>query len=186
MLYARDGDTLLLHGSIASRLIRKLGDGIEACLSVTIVDGLVLARSHFHHSANYRSVVAFGACGVLDRCRGRRSARCTILSMRCCLAGLPSRVHRIATNLRRLLCCILTLWIFPQNCAAAIPRMIPPTPRCRSGPAWCRSSRLERAITESDCAIGTPPCRCRCRRGWRQPRHDRLSRQRASAARAGA
>ena len=60
MLYARDGDALLLHGSIASRLTQKLGDGIETCISVTIVDGLVLARSHFHHSANYRSVVAFG------------------------------------------------------------------------------------------------------------------------------
>ena len=65
MLYARDGDALLLHGSIASRLMRQLGDGIDACLGVTIVDGLVLARSHFHHSANYRSVVAFGKARTL-------------------------------------------------------------------------------------------------------------------------
>lgn len=60
MLYVRDGDDLLLHGSIASRLLKTLGEGIEACVCVTIVDALVLARSHFHHSANYRSVVAFG------------------------------------------------------------------------------------------------------------------------------
>jgi uncharacterized protein len=60
MLYARDGDALLLHGSIASRLINELGAGVPACISVTHVDGLVLARSHFHHSVNYRSVVAFG------------------------------------------------------------------------------------------------------------------------------
>ena len=66
MLYARDGDALLLHGSIASRLINRLGEGVEACVSMTIVDGLVLARSHFHHSANYRSVVAFGRARVLD------------------------------------------------------------------------------------------------------------------------
>lgn len=66
MLYARDGDALLLHGSIASRLINKLGEGVEACVSMTIVDGLVLARSHFHHSANYRSVVAFGRARALD------------------------------------------------------------------------------------------------------------------------
>jgi hypothetical protein len=65
MLYARDGDALLLHGSIASRLMRRLGDGVEACISVTIVDGLVLARSHFHHSANYRSVVAFGHARIV-------------------------------------------------------------------------------------------------------------------------
>jgi len=66
MLYARDGDTLLLHGSIASRLINQLGAGIPACISVTHVDGLVLARSHFHHSVNYRSVVAFGIATLID------------------------------------------------------------------------------------------------------------------------
>jgi uncharacterized protein len=60
MLYARDGDALLLHGSIASRLVNALGAGIPACVGVTHVDGLVLARSHFNHSMNYRSVVAFG------------------------------------------------------------------------------------------------------------------------------
>ncbi|MEO8011194.1 MAG: pyridoxamine 5'-phosphate oxidase family protein [Dokdonella sp.] len=67
MLYAREGNALLLHGSIASRLLRTLGDGIDACVCVTLIDGLVLARSHFHHSVNYRSVVAFGrASMVLD------------------------------------------------------------------------------------------------------------------------
>ncbi|MEO8670986.1 MAG: pyridoxamine 5'-phosphate oxidase family protein [Tahibacter sp.] len=66
MLYARDGDDLLLHGSIASRLMRQLGDGAPACISVTHVDGLVLAKSHFHHSANYRSVVCFGRASVID------------------------------------------------------------------------------------------------------------------------
>ena len=60
MLYARVDNALLLHGSIASRLLRALGEGVPACVCVTVVDGLVLARSHFHHSANYRSVVAFG------------------------------------------------------------------------------------------------------------------------------
>jgi hypothetical protein len=66
MLYARDGDALLLHGSIASRLLKQVGEGLETCVSMTIVDGLVLARSHFHHSANYRSVVAFGRAHVID------------------------------------------------------------------------------------------------------------------------
>jgi nitroimidazol reductase NimA-like FMN-containing flavoprotein (pyridoxamine 5'-phosphate oxidase superfamily) len=60
MLYGRDGSTLYLHGSVASRLLRSLAGGIDMCLTVTIVDGLVLARSAFHHSMNYRSVVAFG------------------------------------------------------------------------------------------------------------------------------
>ena len=59
-LYGRDGDTLYLHGSAASRMLRELDTGLPACVTVTLVDGLVLARSAFHHSMNYRSVVAFG------------------------------------------------------------------------------------------------------------------------------
>lgn len=66
MLYARDGDALLLHGSIASRLMNRLGEGVDACVGVTLLDGLVLARSHFHHSVNYRSVVAFGRARAVD------------------------------------------------------------------------------------------------------------------------
>ena len=60
MLYGRDGDSVYLHGSVASRLLRSLAGGIDVCLTVTVVDGLVMARSAFHHSMNYRSVVAFG------------------------------------------------------------------------------------------------------------------------------
>jgi nitroimidazol reductase NimA-like FMN-containing flavoprotein (pyridoxamine 5'-phosphate oxidase superfamily) len=58
--YGRSGDLLYIHGSAASRTLRELGDGIDVCVTVTIVDGLVLARSLFHHSFNYRSVVVFG------------------------------------------------------------------------------------------------------------------------------
>ncbi len=66
MLYARDGDRLVLHGSPASRLLRG-ARGVEVCVTVTLVDGLVLARSAFHHSMNYRSVVVIGrAAPVTD------------------------------------------------------------------------------------------------------------------------
>ncbi len=59
--YGRVGRTLFLHGSPASRLLRGAkADGVEICVTVTLVDGLVLARSAFHHSMNYRSVVVFG------------------------------------------------------------------------------------------------------------------------------
>lgn len=58
-LHARDGDHLLLHGSAASRLMRTAKNN-EVCVTITLVDGLVLARTAFHHSANYRSVVIFG------------------------------------------------------------------------------------------------------------------------------
>jgi nitroimidazol reductase NimA-like FMN-containing flavoprotein (pyridoxamine 5'-phosphate oxidase superfamily) len=59
-LYGRDGRTLYLHGSAASRMLRELETGIPTCVTVTLMDGLVLSRSAFDHSMNYRSVVAFG------------------------------------------------------------------------------------------------------------------------------
>ena len=60
MGFARIGDDLMIHGSAASRLMRNLAEGIDVCVTVTLVDGLVLARSAFHHSVNYRSVVILG------------------------------------------------------------------------------------------------------------------------------
>jgi nitroimidazol reductase NimA-like FMN-containing flavoprotein (pyridoxamine 5'-phosphate oxidase superfamily) len=64
-LYGREDDHLFLHGSAASRMLRKLETGVPACITVALVDGLVLARSAFHHSINYRSVVAFGNCKLV-------------------------------------------------------------------------------------------------------------------------
>lgn len=60
MVYVRDGDSILIHGSRKSRLMRMIGGGAPICLTVTLVDGLVLARSAFHHSMNYRSVMVHG------------------------------------------------------------------------------------------------------------------------------
>ena len=60
MLYARVGDTVYVHGSSKSRAMHALAEGASACLTVTIVDGLVLARSAFEHSTNYDSVMVFG------------------------------------------------------------------------------------------------------------------------------
>lgn len=58
--YARIGDQIYIHGSSASRMLRNLAQGVDVCVTVTHVDGLVLARSAFHHSINYRSVVVLG------------------------------------------------------------------------------------------------------------------------------
>jgi len=65
-LYGREGDTLYLHGSAANRMLRELEKGVPACVTVTLVDGLVLARSAFHHSINYRSVMAFGIARKIE------------------------------------------------------------------------------------------------------------------------
>lgn len=65
-LIARDGDALLLHGAPASRLIRHIQRGDPICVSITHVDGIVLAKAAFHHSINYRSVVLFGTGRVIE------------------------------------------------------------------------------------------------------------------------
>ena len=59
-LYARSDETLYMHGSGASRMLKTLAQGVDVCVTVTLVDGYVLARSAFHHSMNYRSVTALG------------------------------------------------------------------------------------------------------------------------------
>jgi len=65
-LHARHGDVLYVHGSAASRTLRALGGELSVCLTVTLVDGLVLARSAFHHSVNYRSVVLLGRARLIE------------------------------------------------------------------------------------------------------------------------
>jgi len=72
MAYGRVGDSLYLHGGLNSRLMRAM-EGMEICVTVTMVDGIVLARSNFHSSMNYRSVVAFGGTRILTD-RGEQDA----------------------------------------------------------------------------------------------------------------
>ncbi len=73
-IHWRDGDRLYFHGSPASGLLRNLRNGIQACVTVTLLDGLVMARSAFHHSMNYRSVVVFGiATEVSERAEKLRA-----------------------------------------------------------------------------------------------------------------
>lgn len=64
--YGRVGDRIYIHGSPASRMLRNLKAGIDVCVTVTLLDGLVLARSAFHHSMNYRSVVIFGKAEFVE------------------------------------------------------------------------------------------------------------------------
>jgi nitroimidazol reductase NimA-like FMN-containing flavoprotein (pyridoxamine 5'-phosphate oxidase superfamily) len=64
--YGRAGDVLYIHGSAASRMLRNLDQGVPVCVTVTLLDGLVLARSLFNHSMNYRSVVILGTATLVD------------------------------------------------------------------------------------------------------------------------
>lgn len=64
--YWRDGDIIYWHGAAAGRMLKHQREGVDVCVTVSHFDGLVLARSAFHHSANYRSVMAFGRCELVD------------------------------------------------------------------------------------------------------------------------
>jgi nitroimidazol reductase NimA-like FMN-containing flavoprotein (pyridoxamine 5'-phosphate oxidase superfamily) len=73
-IYARVEDRVYVHGSAASRMLRALSEGVDVCLTVTLLDGLVLARSAFHHSMNYRSVVALGRARLVTDDAEKRAA----------------------------------------------------------------------------------------------------------------
>jgi nitroimidazol reductase NimA-like FMN-containing flavoprotein (pyridoxamine 5'-phosphate oxidase superfamily) len=79
MVFGRDGDRLILHGSVASRLLRALDDGVAVCVTVTLIDALVASRSQFHSSMNYRSVVIIGtAQRIRDLDHARRAMACVV------------------------------------------------------------------------------------------------------------
>ena len=70
-LHARDGDRVLIHGSAASRMLRTIDDGVDVCLTVTLADQLVVARSAFHSSMNYRSVMLLGKARLIEEPRAK-------------------------------------------------------------------------------------------------------------------
>ena len=102
-LFARIGDEVFVHGSAASRMLRTLAGGVDACLTVTLVDGLVLARSVFNHSVNYRSVVVLGrAEPVEDKEPALRAFMERLLPGRWDEARRPTAKELKATSILRL------------------------------------------------------------------------------------
>ena len=79
-IYARDGERLLIHGSAVSRMLRAMQSGIAVCATVTLIDGLVLARSAYHHSINYRSVVILGTATEIGDRTAKLAALRTIVN----------------------------------------------------------------------------------------------------------
>jgi nitroimidazol reductase NimA-like FMN-containing flavoprotein (pyridoxamine 5'-phosphate oxidase superfamily) len=73
-MFARVGDAIYFHGSAASRMLRGVSSGLAVCVTVTLIDGLVLARSVFNHSMNYRSVVALGKAMLVDEAEEKIAA----------------------------------------------------------------------------------------------------------------
>src|SRR5229473_2420454 len=105
-LYARVGDAIYFHGSAASRMLRGASTGIAVCITVTLTDGLVLARSVFNHSMNYRSVVALGQASLLEapqeKLNALRAFTEKILPGRWKDARQPSEKELQATSILRL------------------------------------------------------------------------------------
>ena len=101
-LHARDGDTLLLHGASTSRMLRHMAQGGEVCVTITHVDGLVLAKSVFNHSVNYRSAVLFGRGRLVEDEAGKMAALAAftekILPGRWADARLPNPIEMKATS----------------------------------------------------------------------------------------
>src|SRR5262249_36133687 len=79
MVYGREADRLILHGSVASRLLRALESGGQLCVTVTLIDALVFSRSQFHTSVNYRSVVVVGRARRVPEGEGKRQAMKTLV-----------------------------------------------------------------------------------------------------------
>ena len=104
-LYARLRDELFVHGSSASRMLRALDAGIDACLTVTLVDGIVLARSVFNHSINYRSVVVLGRAQRVaddDKARALEAFTERLLPGRWAQARPPTPTELKATSILRM------------------------------------------------------------------------------------
>jgi len=105
-MYARVGDAVYFHGSAASRMLRNLSSGVSVCLTVTLPDGLVLARSVFNHSMNYRSVVALGQATLVsdlaEKLAALRGFTEKILPGRWKEARQPNEKELKATSILRL------------------------------------------------------------------------------------
>jgi nitroimidazol reductase NimA-like FMN-containing flavoprotein (pyridoxamine 5'-phosphate oxidase superfamily) len=103
--FGRDGRTIYLHGAAASRMLRELSTGVAVCVTVTVLDGLVLARSIFHHSVNYRSVVILGnasPCEGEEKSRGLKVVSDHIIPGRWAEVRAPSAIELRATSLLKL------------------------------------------------------------------------------------
>lgn len=128
---ARDGDQVLLHGSTGSPWLRALANGVETCLAVTAVDALVIARSGFESSMNFRSAVLFGRCRVIDGGQHRRAL--DILTE----ALLPGRVAEVRLATAKELAATIVLALPIEQWSLKVSDDWPDDgPEDVAGPAW--------------------------------------------------
>ena len=153
-LYARIGDAVYFHGSAASRMLRGVSEGANVCLTVTLTDGIVLARSVFNHSMNYRSVVALGKATLVDAPQEKLDAAFTekILPGRWRDARQPNEKELKSTSILRL----------PLTEASAKVRVGPPEDAAADYalPVWAGVIPLHVAagapVRDEKCDLGIP------------------------------
>ncbi len=145
MAYARDGERLLLHGATTSRLVQALASGAQACVTVTLLDGLVLARSAFDSSMNYRSAVVFGSARPLAGEVERRWALDLLTDHL-----LPGRTKELRAPLERELAATEVLELVIEE-ASAKRRSGPP-----SEPAGAAASGAWAGVVPLRLAAGEP------------------------------
>lgn len=144
MNYARMGDAIYLHGSVASRLLQALRGGAPACATVTLLDGLVLARSAFHHSMNYRSVVILGVAREVAAADEKRAALTAIVEH-----VLPGRSAAVRAPSAAELASTLVLSL-PLTEASAKVRTGPPIDSEEDQRIPCWAGELPLRITAGD------------------------------------
>jgi nitroimidazol reductase NimA-like FMN-containing flavoprotein (pyridoxamine 5'-phosphate oxidase superfamily) len=131
MVYARVGGDLYLHGSAASRLLRALVGGAPVCVTVTLLDGIVLARSAFHHSMNYRSVVILGSPVAVTDAAERGRALAALVDH-----AVPGRSEEVRPPDRKELAATLLVRVALDEVSAKV----------RSGPPIDDESDLDAAV----------------------------------------
>ena len=135
-IHVRHEDRIIIHGSPASRMLRMLVGGAAACITVTLLDGLVLARSAFHHSMNYRSVVILGrAHEVTDPDEKRTAFRALVEHV--IPGGGATPESRVRAKRPAPPCSPSASMNARPRCAPVRPSMTRRTTGCPSGPAYC-------------------------------------------------
>ena len=143
MIYGRDGDTLYLHGARKARVIRLLEQSGRACINVTLVDGLVFARSTFHSSMNYRSVTAFGPARLVDDMEAKKHALRTIAD---CV--MPGRREELRLSTERELKMTGVIAVDIESASAKISSKMPDDdPADLDAPVWAGVLPLESRFT---------------------------------------
>lgn len=143
MIYGRDGDTLYLHGARKARVIRQLERSGKACINVTLVDGLVFARSTFNSSMNYRSVTVFGPARIVEDVDAKKHALRTIVD-----STMPGRREELRLSTERELKMTGVIAVEIDSASAKISDKMPDDdPADLDTPVWAGVLPLETRFT---------------------------------------